>query len=97
MTKIVIGPRARADARGIWQYTNGEHGPDAADAYLRDLDQAMQRVREFPDMGSDCSDVRKGYRRTRCGSHLIYYICSKTDICAIRILHERQDPTTNLR
>ena len=70
---------------------------DAADAYLRDLDQAMQLVREFPDMGSDCSDVRKGYRRIRSGSHLIYCISRGTEIYVMRILHERQDAKENLR
>ena len=95
--RIVIGPRARAEARDIWHYTAEQHGPDAADAYLRDLDQAMQLVREFPDMGSDCSDVRKGYRRIRSGSHLIYYISRGTEIYVMRILHERQDAKENLR
>ena len=95
--RIVIGPRAKADARDIWRYTDEEHGAEAADAYIRDLDQAMQLVREFPAMGSDCSDVRKGYRRIRSGSHLIYYISRKTEIYVIRILHERQDAGANLR
>jgi toxin ParE1/3/4 len=95
--KIVIGPRARAEARGIWHRTAAEHGEDAADAYIRDLDQAMELVRDFPNMGSDCSDVRKGYRRIRSGSHLIYYTVRKADIYVMRILHERQDAWTNLR
>lgn len=95
--KIVIGPRATAETRAIWRYTRDEHGPDAADAYVRDLDQAMQLVCEFPDMGSDCSHVRKGYRRIRSGSHLIYYIGNKTGTYVIRILHERQDARANLR
>ncbi|MBN9506447.1 MAG: type II toxin-antitoxin system RelE/ParE family toxin [Altererythrobacter sp.] len=96
MHPIAISPRAQADARAIWRYTESKHGPDAADAYLRDLDQAMQLVREFPDIGSDCSDVRKGYRRIRSGSHLIYYIATKAGIHVVRILHERQDAETNL-
>jgi len=94
--KIVVAPRAKADARGIWQYTCREYGADAADAYLRDLDHAMKLAREFPDIGSDCSGVRKGYRRIRAGSHLIYYMTGKTEIYVSRILHERQDPTANL-
>ena len=95
--KIVIGPRARADAREIWYYTTEQHGEDAADAYLRDLDHAMQLVRDFPEMGSDCSDIRPGYRRIRSGAHLIYYVSSPVEIYVIRILHERMDPGANLR
>jgi toxin ParE1/3/4 len=96
MSQIVISPRAQADARAIWRYTESKHGPDAADAYFRDLDQAMQLVCEFPDIGSDCSEVRKGYRRIRSGSHLIYYIATKAGIHVVRILHERQDTDANL-
>jgi toxin ParE1/3/4 len=96
MRRIVISPRAQADARVIWRYTESKHGPEAADAYLRDLDQAMQLVREFPDIGSDCSGVREGYRRIRSGAHLIYYIAAKGGIHVVRILHERQDPEANL-
>jgi toxin ParE1/3/4 len=96
MRRIVIGPSAQTDARGIWRHTKGEHGPDAADAYLRDLDQAMRLVGEFPDIGSDCSDVRRGYRRIRSGSHLIYYIATEAEIYVVRILHERQDANANL-
>jgi len=96
--KIVIGPRAKAESRGIWHRTATEHGEDAADAYIRDLDRAMELVRDFPHIGSDCSNVRNGYRRIRSGSHLIYYyIVRKTDIYVMRILHERQDARMNLR
>lgn len=94
---IVIGPRAKADIRGIWRYTTDQHGPEAADAYVRDLDQAMQLVREFSDIGTDCFDVRDGYRRIRSGSHLIYYLSGKSGIYVVRILHDRQDALTNLR
>ena len=93
---IVISPRARADALGIWHYTGQEHGPDAADAYLRDLDRAMQLVREFPDIGTDCSHVREGYRRIRSGSHLVYYLAVEAEIRVVRILHERMDANANL-
>lgn len=94
--KIVIAPQARADTQRIWRYTAEEFGEHAADAYVRELNQAMQLVREFPDMGSDRSDVRRGYRRIRSGSHLIFYIASETEIYVMRILHERQDARTAL-
>ena len=97
MRKIVIGPLARADLRGIWRYTAAGHGEHAADAYIRDLDQAMQLVREFPELGSGCSDIRRGYRRIRSGSHLIYYVGRRAGIHVVRVLHERQDATTHVR
>lgn len=56
----------------------------------------MQMVREFPNMGVDCSDVRRGYRRIGSGSHLIYYIVRKSEITVIRVLHGRQDAKSRL-
>lgn len=74
-----------------------EHGRDAADGYVRDLDQTMQLVRQFPEIGVNCSDVRKGYRRIGSGSHLIYYIVRKSEIYVIRVLHGRMDAGAHLR
>ena len=95
--QIVIGPRARADIADIWRSTAMEHGYDAADGYVRELDQTMQMVREFPEIGVDSSDIRKGYRRIGSGSHLIYYTVRKTEICVVRVLHERMDARKRLR
>lgn len=89
--KIVIAPGAQADIAAIWRYTALEHGREMADGYVRKLDQTMQMVREFPDMGSDSSDIRQGYRRIGSGSHLIYYIARKSEIYVIRVLHGRMD------
>ncbi len=51
----------------------------------------MHLVREFPEIGVDSSDVRKGYRRIGLGSHMIYYIIRKSEIYVIRVLHGRMD------
>lgn len=57
----------------------------------------MQMVREFPEMGVDSSDVRRGYRRIGSGSHLIYYIVRKSEIYVTRVLHGRMDARARLR
>ena len=95
--EVVIAPRAKADIAGIWRYSVLEHGREAADAYIRDLDQTMQMVSEFPEIGVDSPGIRKGYRRIGSGSHLIYYIAGESDIHVVRVLHGRQDARAQLR
>lgn len=93
---IVIAPGAAADIVDIWDYTAAEYGADAADAYVTEMDAVMRRILDYPDMGSDCSAIRKGYRRIRAGSHLIYYIPHERGIDVIRVLHERRDARRQL-
>ncbi len=95
--RIEISPRAQAEITGIWEYTAGEYGEDAADAYVTELDFAMRRVLEYPHMGADCSEVRKGYRRIRSGSHTIYYVPHNRGIDVMRVLHPRQNAKQQLK
>ena len=88
--RIEIAPRAQAEIVAIWEYTALEYGQDAATAYVTELDAVMLRVLEFPHMGADCSEIRKGYRRIRAGSHMIYYVPHKRGIDAMRVMHHRQ-------
>jgi toxin ParE1/3/4 len=40
-------------------------------------------------MGQNCSDVRAGYWKIRCGSHVRFYRLTVDGIDVVRILHER--------
>jgi toxin ParE1/3/4 len=42
-------------------------------------------------MGQDCSDIRAGYFKIPCGSHVLFYRLSPDGIDVVRILHERMD------
>ena len=95
--KLNITPGANADIVGIWDYTVIEHGLAAADAYVTDLDGAMQRLLDFPRLGADCSAIRNGYRCIRSGSHSIYYIAHKGGIEIMRVLHASMDARARLR
>ena len=95
--RIEISPRAQAEITGIWEYTAQEYGDDAADAYVIGLDAVMLRVPEYPQMGADCAEVRKGYRRIRAGSHMIYYVPHKRGIDVMRVMHPRQHAREQLK
>ena len=95
--ELDISPAAEAEIAEIWDYTASEYGPDAADDYVADLDKVMMRLLEFPLMGTDCAEVRKGYRRIRAGSYMIYYIPKERGIQIMRVLHVRRDAKRHLR
>lgn len=95
--KLDISPTAEAEIAEIWDYTACEYGLDAADAYVFDLDRVMVRLLDYPLMGADCAEIRKGYRRIRAGSHTIYYLPKDDGIQIMRVMHVRRDAKRHLR
>jgi toxin ParE1/3/4 len=87
----LFSPRARADFDEIWDYTEDRWGLDQAETYTRALWQRIEAVAAKPAMGQDCSDIRAGYFKIPCGSHVLFYRLTSDGIDVVRILHERMD------
>lgn len=94
---LKIAPVAQAEIVGIWNYTATEFGPDAADQYVTELDGVMSRLLDYPLLGEDCSNIRKGYRRIRARSHMIYYVPHAGGIEIMRVLGIRMDARPRLQ
>lgn len=91
MSQIILSPKAKADLSDIWDYTLAEWGVEQAEKYVRELWAAMQAQALDHSTSVDISDVRKGYRKTRSGSHAIFFKLTDNGIDVIRILHQRMD------
>ncbi|WP_106638878.1 type II toxin-antitoxin system RelE/ParE family toxin [Allosphingosinicella vermicomposti] len=91
MRNLLIRPLAEADLIGIWRYTAGQWGEAQADTYLDEIDAILQHIKSNPLIGSDCGDVRPGYRKAAAGSHRIFYRCDAETVEVVRILHARMD------
>lgn len=89
--RYVLSPRAQTDLDDIWDYTADRWGLDQAEAYTRDLWQRIEAAAARPAMGQDCSDIRPGYYKISCGSHILFYRLIADGIDIVRILHERMD------
>lgn len=90
-----ISPLAEADLEGIWLYTFEVWSLEQADTYLRDLVAAFEALASGEKRGR-AVDIRPGYLKHPCGSHMIYFR-DHTDWCEIvRILHMKQDAERNL-
>lgn len=89
-------PRARRDLIDIWFYTLDHWDEEQADRYLRQIDEAIQRLGENPWLGADCSEIRTGYRRVTAGQHRIYYRLEGDAIEIVRVLHVSRDAGAQL-
>ncbi len=91
MSRVILSPKAKSDLSDIWDYTLAEWGIDQAEKYVRELWAEMQEHACDSSTSADISDVRKGYRKIRSGSHVIFFKLTGDGINVVRILHQRMD------
>lgn len=91
MRQVVLSPKAKADLSDIWDYPLAEWGVEQAEKYVRELWAAMQAQALDYSLSIDISDVRKGYRKVRSGSHVVFFKLTHDGIDVVRILHHRMD------
>lgn len=91
MSAVILSPGAKLDLGEIWDYTLAQWGIDQAEKYVRDLWSAMEQAASDPANSVDVGDVRKGYRKVRSGSHVIFFKVTDAGIDVVRILHKRMD------
>jgi toxin ParE1/3/4 len=92
MPGFTLTKKAKADLMEIGRYTQFHWGRDQRDKYLSMLDACFRQLSANPLHGSDCSDIRSGYRKINAGSHIIFYrqTCEGA-IEIVRVLHGRMD------
>lgn len=91
MSKITLSPRAKLDLSEIWDYTFLQWGTEQAEKYVRDLWSTMKRAVDNSIKCVDIGDVRKGYRKSKSGSHIIFFKVTGNGIDVVRILHQKMD------
>jgi len=96
MPDVVLRPEAEADVELIADYTIARWGLEQARTYTATLRADISSLASFPERFPVHSQPELGLRRMRSGHHLVFYLVSDGAIEIIRVLHERQDPTTDL-
>ena len=91
-----LTPAAARDLAGIWRYTLGEWGIEQAHRYTDEIAAAFAQLTTNPQLGTTCDYIRKGYRRSQVGRHMIYFRITEYGIAVIRVLHERMDAPKRL-
>ena len=92
MRRIILSPKAKVDLSQVWDYTFAEWGAEQAEKYIRELWAAIEEQSSDLTKSVDISDVRKGYRKVRSGSYVIFFKVTKGGILdVVRILHQKMD------
>ena len=95
MLEVVWRPRAQLDRESIALYLGFELGnPEAALASMRAIDDALDRLRRFPESGG-CVFVdglaHSDYRKAHANPYTLFYRFDESKLTVYRIVHQRQD------
>lgn len=96
MSQIRLTPAAQRDLSSIWDFTEERWDVRQAEKYIREIQEAIERVAVDPDRGRVRDEVRSGYRSYAVGSHAVFYVLRADHVAVIRILHQRMDPSRHL-
>jgi len=69
---LFVSRRAETDLGKIWRYIAAEN-PAAADRLLLRIDEKLQVLRDFPEIGGLRDDIRHGLRMLVEGNYLLLY------------------------
>jgi len=97
MTLLRLRQRAREDLIAIGVAGRDVWGDDAALRYVKRLYGGLGTVAEHPEIGLACDEVRKGARRLREGSYVIYHVApDHGPVEVLRVLHVRMLPAAHV-
>ena len=92
MKKYHLTNKAVQDLNEIWTYTVEKWSESQADAYYRDLIEAIQDVAEHPTyLDRKYDEILIGLYCHKCNKHLIFYHLVDEEVEIIRILHNKMD------
>jgi len=73
----------------VWRYSLTEWGAEQTDRYIDDLTTAFEFLTDSPKAGTQCENIRAGYRQYPVIRHVVYYRETSYGIEVIRVLHDR--------
>ena len=91
MHQLVFRQVAAAELRALRKSTELRWGAGQAQAYVAELRDRINSLRDFPLRFPEFGPERPGLRKMRCGSHVVYYLGTDVHIEIVRILHEQMD------
>lgn len=91
MRRIQFSNLARDDLDEIW-LSIAPDSADAADRFVDELHELLQKLLDFPAMGAERDDIRRGVRSFPHGrNYLVFYRPMPYGIAVIRIVHGGRD------
>jgi toxin ParE1/3/4 len=93
---LVISPLAQQDLQTIVLYTKQQWGEAKAKVYLSDIKLRFYDLIEQPQIGLNRDALFKNLSSITVNRHVIFYRIDNSAIQIVRVLHQRQDPQTQL-
>ena len=93
--KVKRLPRALSDGLDIWLHIAADN-MTAADELADRLDEAIERLSEYPELGPARSRLGQGIRIFPVESLVIFYRIEPDVLEIVRILHAARDITSDL-
>jgi toxin ParE1/3/4 len=88
---VVLAPDANLDLADILLFGLKTWGDQQAAAYEAELDQALEHLGTYPELGRRRDDLGPGYRTYRVRQHVVIYRIEDAAIIVLRIVHVRTD------
>lgn len=98
MAEVQLSPEARRDLLAVLEYLDGVAGPRAARQYDTLFKQTIDRLAQFPGIGSLRPNLGAETRLVMVDPYLVFYDGgpSSTIVHVVRILHGRMNITPDL-
>ena len=85
MPKVFRRPLAAADLDDIWWYI-AQDNPDVADLFLDKIEERLNKLAQFPNMGLTRDELMPSLRSLPIGNYVIFYLPLDDGIEVIRVL-----------
>lgn len=93
--KVIYSPLAKDDILEAVNYAAGRlHNPSAAGEMLKELDQAVQQISQFPyscELYRSEKPLNAEIRRVPVKNYVMYYVVRQDFVEVWRFLHGRRD------
>ncbi|MFC1747481.1 type II toxin-antitoxin system RelE/ParE family toxin [Pseudomonadota bacterium] len=93
MPNLIISPEAEQDLIDIWLYI-AEDQPTNADCFLEHLEEKVQKLAEFKELGVERPELAEGMKSFPVNRYVLFYRSNDDGIELVRVLHGSRD--TNL-
>jgi toxin ParE1/3/4 len=95
-TKLLLTERALHDIAEIEAYSESEWGKRTADKYLADLEAALRRIQEMPDLLRPEKELHPDLRFYRVNKHLLVCDVQPKAIFVLTVIHASRDIPSRL-
>ena len=89
--RLDLTDAAEQDIRGILRSTRSRWGDRRANAYERQLTDALEQLLRYPQLGRRADHFASDLRVHTVGQHVVFYRAIDRVVTVVRLLHVRMD------